>query len=189
MKTIRTKVYQFSELSKSAQETAKEWWKDMLNEDSYILDGFSEYCTERAKEEGFEDIELQYSLSYSQGDGLSFSGKLDTNKFLSENIRPLFTKVLSNNLTVEINGNTGRYCYASTSDIDMYLEYGKEYANIQNIIDELKGILENKYITLCKELEKTGYKWIESRYEDENVIADIEANEYYFTKDGKIFNK
>ena len=191
MRTIRTKVYQFSELSKQVQQTAIEWYKGILNNDADILQGFEDYCKEEAEKQGFNDIKIQYSFSYSQGDGLSFSCKnFNIKKFLTENTRlhkDSVINTLSNKLTVEINGNNSRYCYASRSDIDLYLDANKDYPNIQSIIPSLLTDLEDKYLTLCKELENIGYKWLEAAFEDESIIANIEANEYEFTIDGNRF--
>jgi len=193
MKTIRTKVYEFNELNDKAKQTAIEWYKNsVLAEDSDILFGFDEHCREEAEKFGFNDIKIQYSLSYCQGDGLSFScSNFDLKQFLTNNSRlhrNLLINVISSNCTVEIKGNTGRYCFASRSDIDLYLDANKDYPNIQTIIDLIKTELENTYLQLCNELENTGYKWIEDAYTDESIIESIEANEYNFTKDGKIFN-
>jgi hypothetical protein len=191
MRTIRTKVYQFSELSKQAQQTAIEWYKGILHNDPDILEGFEDYCHELAKKQGFNDIKVQYSFSYSQGDGLSFScNDFDIKKFLTENTRlhkDSVINALANNLTVVIKGNSQRYCYASRSDIDLYLDANKDYLNIQILIPSLLANLEDKYLDLCKELENIGYKWLEAAYEDTSIIENIEANEYEFTKDGNRF--
>ena len=189
MRTIRTKVYQFNELTETAQKKAIEWYKTILNNDGDILQFFNEYAKEKASENGFDNIKLQYSLSNCQGDGLSFScDNFDIEKFLNENSRlhrPLFIKVLSANLKVEMKGNTGRYCFASRSDIDLYLDnYKRNYPNIESLIECIKVELQDKYMALCRELEGEGYKEIESRYEDESIIEDIEANEYEFKADG-----
>jgi len=192
MRTIRTKVYQFSELSKAAQQKAIEWYKGFLNEDPDILFGFEDYCSERAKEVGFYDINVQYSLSYCQGDGLSFSGKIDLQKLIPEivpGIKKSALNAIINNCSYKLTGNNGRYCFASKSDIDLWLDNytNKDKPNIQKVVDKILAGLEDIYIDLCKELEKTGYKWIESAYEDENVINNIEANKYEFKADGTIF--
>lgn len=193
MKTIRTKVYQFSELSEQAKKVAiererKDYWE--YGEPLYFFD---EYCNEQAALFGFTDCKFQWSLSYSQGDGLSFScGSFDLKKFLSEHSPKLKQSVidtLSCYLTTEIKGNTGHYCYAHKNDVSISLDvYRREYPNIDKLVAELELSLQSIYLQLCKELEREGYSWIEAEDKDESIIDRIESNEWEYTQDGKRFN-
>jgi hypothetical protein len=192
MKTIRTKVYQFNELNDKAKSYAIEQERNDYQQHGEPLYFFEEYCKDRAAEEGFNDCQFQWSLGYCQGDGLSFScNDFDLKKFLTENTRlSRFINVYAANLKVEIKGNTGRYCFASRSDVDLYLEnYKKDYPNFESLIPHLLECLEGKYLALCKELQETGYKWIEAEDEESAIIDRIEANEYDFTADGKRFHQ
>lgn len=191
MRTIRTKVYSFDELSKPAQQKAIEWYKTILNNDSDLLEFYPEYCKEVAKEEGFEDITVQYSLSNCQGDGLSFKCEtLDIERMIKEaipNVKQSVVKAIKGNCSWYIKGNTGHYCYAAKSDVDFYLDVNKDYPNIENAVTIVREYIENQYMALCKELEKNGYAEIDYRYTDESIIDTIVANEYEFTKDGNRF--
>jgi predicted nucleotidyltransferase len=192
MRTIRTKVYRFDELSDSAKEKAVERERNEYYEYGEPLFMFDDYCHEQAKEIGFYDCKFQWSISYSQGDGLSFSGKIDAEDLIKKcmpDIKKSVAKVLADNISIEINGNTGRYAYAAKSDVDIWMDnYSRhDYANIQKLVDKLKACLENIYMNLCKELEKEAYSWIESENEDSAIIDRIQANEYEFTKDGNRF--
>jgi hypothetical protein len=192
MRTIRTKVYQFKELNENAKEVAIEWYR---KDQEIFLDFFNEYSKEQIELAGFKgNVELSYSLSNCQGDGLSFS--CDYYDKLNE----LFIEVLGygkqktidcliNNCSFELKGNKGRYCYASKSDFDFYLDnyYVKSQENIDEIITQVRQKLEDLYIDLCKDLESQGYKEIEYQYSDENIIENIIANEYEFTAAGNIF--
>ena len=192
MKTIRTKVYQFNELNKNAKENAIEWYK---KDQEIFLDFFNEDAKEQIENAGFKgNIQMQYDLSYSQGDGLSFScdyyDKL--NKLFTEVLGPGKQKTIDcfiNNCSFELKGNNGRYCYASKSDLDFYLDnyYVKSQENIDEIITQVRAKLEDLYIDLCKDLESQGYKDIEYQYSDENIIENIIANDYEFTAAGNIF--
>lgn len=191
MKTIRTKVYQFNELSKAAQQTAIEDERNDYQKNGEPLYFFDEYCKDKAAEEGFKDCKFAWSLGYCQGDGLSFScDRFDLEQFFTNNtrLRQLFIKPLAAHCIVVLKGNDGRYAFASRSDVDLYLDANKDYPRIEEIIALLRTELEDKYLALCEELQKDGYKWIESEDEDNSIIDRIEANEYEFTKDGKRFN-
>jgi len=193
MKTIRIKIYKFEELSQEAQSNAIEQWRDRQD---VCLDFFNENSIEQINEAGFyDDIKLQYSLGYSQGDGLSFSCK----RIEWKTIEPLFTEVLGQGkektakLIFEYcsficKGNDGRYCFASKNDIDFTFEnYNREYQNIKEVVGNVLTKIENKYLELCKQLEKQGYSEIEYQQSDEAIKETILANDYEFTKDGNQF--
>lgn len=197
MKTIEIKLYKFSELSKEAKQTAIENWRKSNWESGDFLHFFEEDCNEQISEAGFESPAVSYSLSYSQGDGLSF--KADKYNKLSE----LFLKhlgqgkektaeLLAENCTQILKGNNGRYCFASKNDIDLYFEnysssINTDMVNCQKVLDKVLKDLENIYIELCKNLENQGYKQIKFENSDEYIIETIEVNDYDFTEDGEIY--
>jgi len=193
MRTVRTKVYSFNELSNEAQQKAIEKYR---NGSEIYLDFFNDAAIEQINNSGFyDDIKLQYSLGYSQGDGLSFSCK----RIEWKTIEPLFTEVLGQGkektakLIFEYcsficKGNDGRYCFASKNDIDFTFEnYNREYQNIKEVVGNVLTKIENKYLELCKQLEKQGYSEIEYQQSDEAIKETILANDYEFTKDGTQF--
>lgn len=194
MRTIRTKVYQFEELNKEAKQTAIETER---NTKEIILDWWNYDAIEQIETVGFiDDIKLQYSLSCSQGDGLSFSCKSIEKSIL----KSFFAEILGKNKekTIETimeycsfscTGNSGNhYCYASKSDIRY--EFDDYYANhpqIHSIVAKVEEKIEDLYMTLCKDLEKEGYAEIEYQYTDEYIIEDFENNEVEFLANGKRF--
>jgi len=193
MRTIRTKIYSFNELSNEAQQKAIEKYR---NGSEIYLDFFNDAAIEQINNSGFyDDVKLQYSLGYCQGDGLSFSCKRIEWKI----IEPLFieflgknkektAKLIFENCSFICKGNDGRYCFASKNDIDFTFEnYNREYQNIKEVVGNVLTKIENKYLELCKQLEKQGYSEIEYQQSDEAIKETIIANEYEFTKDGKQF--
>ena len=193
MRIIETEVYTFDELS----DDVKEKVINKFREDKEVfLDSFNEDCVYYAKEKGFEDIELQYSLGYCQGDGLSFSSEEYTmlkDLYLQElgKGKEKTAQLLADNSTFVCTGNTGRYCYASSPDIDLYIEnytssINTDCENINEVVSNVLKELEEKYIDVCSELETRGYNEIEYQQSDECIIEDIEVFGYEFTKDGKL---
>ena len=199
MNTITINLYSFNELSKEVQNKVIEKERDSKYENGDLLYFFKDYCIEQAKDKGFEDIILQYSLSYFQGDGLSFSAQKFTkleelfNEVLGAG-KQKTAKLLAENCTVIMKGNNGRYCYASKSDIDLYIENYTSSINVTstNNINEVVGKvlekLEDIYMDLCEELERTGYADIEYETSDEAIIETIEANDYTFEENGTLRN-
>ena len=193
MKTIEIELYEFTELSENAKNAAIE--KHKKNSEIF-LDFFSDDCREQIRENGFKgNIKLQYSLSCSQGDGLSFSCDY------FDNLNALFIEILGtekqktidtilNNISFKCNGNNGRYCYASKNDITLELDdycHVKSSTNIDNLISKVESKLKDLYIDLCKQLEKQGYDDIEYQYSDEYIAETLTENDCYFTIDGLIY--
>lgn len=198
MRIAETKVFTFDELSQEAKEVAIEKQRQWQYEYGEYLHFFQDTCEEHIMRAGFNGIKLQYSLSYCQGDGLSFSAES------YDNLEQIYldilgkgkektAKILADNTTFQAKGNDGRYCFASKSDIDMYLENWNsainvtDTDNIDEVIEVALSRVEDIYMELCKELEDMGYAEIEYQNSDEVIIENIKANDYEFTEDGLIF--
>ena len=189
MKTINT--YYFNELDDSAKEVAIEKFR---GEGDVYLEFFNDDCVETAKEHGFEGkIGLQYSLSYCQGDGLSFSCEW----FNSQKLHEIFVEVLGtgkdktietimNNSYFNLKGNGGRYCYAHEKDLDYEFDDNIHAPNIESVVEKVQEILRGKYFDLCKELEKRGYDEIDYQYSDEYISTELIEQEYEFLENGKL---
>lgn len=190
MKTIEIELYKFTELSENAKNTAIENERKKEIE----FDWFSDFCHDQISENGFKgNIKLQYSLSRSQGDGLSFYCDY------FDNLNDLFIQILGtekqktidtilNNIYFKCDGNNGRYCYASKNDITLELDdyKGNNYL-IHEIVSKVESKLKDLYIDLCNQLEKQGYEDIEHQYSDEYISETLTENDYYFTIDGLIY--
>lgn len=194
MKTIEIQLYKFAELSEDAQQVAINDQRQSNYEDNQSLYLFNDYCVDEIRNFGFNEPKVNYSLSYSQGDGLNFSAKSynDLTQMFINELGVHHSKMaafIANNCIVEIKGNTGRYAYASKSDIDIYLN---TYASIETplidqAIENVQSTLTEIYLDLCRKLENTGYTEIEYQNSDEAIIETIESNDYNFTIDGKIY--
>lgn len=195
MKVIETKV-KFEELNDDAKAVAIA--KHLENHD--IDQGcFNDDAALQIAGAGFEDAVLSYSLNNCQGDGLSFKAKR-YNK-LAELFAEVLGKgkektarLLADNMTQELKGNKGRYCYAGVSDVDIHLENWNSSINVTNtdrideVVAKVLSKLEDLYVELCGELEKQGYADFEGQMTDEFITEEIIANEYDFTEDGKRFD-
>lgn len=194
MRTIRTKVYKFEELVVDAQQNAIEEFQQ--NQEIH-LDFFNDDAKGQIEQAGFYDnVELQYSLSYCQGDGLSFScNRVEESVLLSFFAEILgkdkekTAKIIIENCSFENTGNKGsHYCYASTNDITFeFDDYSGTRNNIHEVVSQVEKKLAVKYFDLCKELENQGYKDIEYQRSEENVREILIENEYEFLANGKQF--
>jgi hypothetical protein len=190
-RTIRIKLYKFNELDEAGKKVAIEWYKRTLDEDSEILYFFKEDCKEYLLERGYEMEHLTYSLSSSQGDGLSFSATLTDKEAkireLCPNLKESVIKTIANNCYYKIEHNKGRYCFASPTDVEFYFDSSTLYPNIESVCREIQTGLRNEYMDICRKLEKQGYDEIDYQYTDESIIDNILSNDYEFTQDGKIY--
>ena len=198
MKTIRTKVYSFNELSEQAQQTAINNFRESQQQDSDYLHFFSDDISEQLKRHHIEiDTNgLCYSLNYRQGDGLSFSGSFDVGEMVNAALPQLSEKrqsIIKDLIhTIKSKANNGHYCYASKSDVDIEYNYNNFYqdthSNLYSLCETVLNHCEYLYMELCKDFEKQGYDSIEFQYSDECIKSNIEANDYQFLSNGNLFN-
>lgn len=191
MRIEQLKIYQIKELSKEAQQEAIEQYRNMNKDYLYF---FQDDCIEQLKDKFWDDVRLQYSLSYCQGDGLSFSGKLDLKKFL-ENVYSVklpkykIWAIDEYIYKVHSKGNTGHYCYSADNQIECDYNYydNKRRKNLDKLWDNILSEIKEYYMTICKDLEKQGYAQLDYENSDEYIIEHFEANEYEFLENGKIY--
>ncbi len=188
MRTIRTKIYKFEELSEDAQQTAIDKMREInVNYDSWH-DGILEGCKEKLDEVGFLNSEIWYTGFHSQGDGLCFDAKIDVSKFATtpneKRVVKLIDAGLIENPSILKTSFANHYSHENTRFVDY------DTTDKKNIDEALKDIcytIELNRIALCKDFYNTLYKDYEYLQSDEVVKETILANEYEFTKDGNIF--
>ena len=166
MKEVKIKVYTIKELN----ETAKEKALNLLREDN-SYDFLSEDLEERLRELLKDNkikvdyLQIYYSLSYSQGDGVCFVGNFEYKDY------PKFIK------------HIGNYNHKNSVEIDI-LDSESEEVMEDDICEEFKEIFDD----ICDQLEKIGYNYIEYVDSEENLIDMCEINEYTFLENGEMFN-
>jgi len=200
MKTLKIELYKFEELSKEAKENAIanyiEKNKDSITEMRNYM--FQDCLPDELQylEYSFTPTNFSYSLSYCQGDGLSFTFELDLEEYLNKYfsyLKDSEKNVITNYAVFESKPNN-RYCYAASSQVDLYLDnsiYDKP--NIEELINKVRIHLEDNYIDICGRLEKQGYREIYDWADDKHFIIDEIENEEHdkenpiFLKDGTIY--
>lgn len=195
------KVYDFNELSDTAKENARMKYRENFRE-SYM---FTEICEEKMKEDfPNSKLEVQYSLSYCQGDGLNVYGNFaisDIIRFVKEkyeDYNELFNKQEKRfadyleKQDIEITNrcnNHYSYYISKADDIRYYVELemeGNYYRDIPyNTIECIANMFNDCFKKYCKEMEDDGYSFF-YEVEDEEIIETWEANEYLgFTESGE----
>lgn len=166
MKKIQTKVYTFDELSDDSKEKARDWYRegnDMPMLASHLCNLVGEELDARGYTYGGNqetDIDVFYSLSNSQGDGLSFAAT-----------------VYKDEKTYKVT-QSGNYTHIYTMDAVEVLEDGSD-AEAPAILKEMRDV--------AKKIERAGYDEIEYENSAEYIDEILADTEYTFTEDGKRF--
>ncbi len=170
MKDYTVRRFAFSELSNHSRETAITKLQGTLleyldeREITDYLRGQIEFALGGYPD---EDIEIAYSLSYCQGDGVAIYG------MIRRADAPDLTWPEGADHVMLTRNSWGRhYSHYNSFSVDVCDEEGE-------IVDDFDGtgILETQLRDLCRELERAGYKYIEGMTSREAAIEYLENEE------------
>lgn len=210
--TVTTTYYQYDELNDDAKEKIKNWCLRERAEWGMFSEDVKQDLENLF---GKNDLDIEYSLNYSQGDGLNIYGEIDAEKvldFMGSNaagdMSLKYADVLSEDEKNIIRGycnydngywhdygkiiapkNPYSYtnCRASSIDIADSWTDELEYCGVTVDYDLLKKF-ENAVIDLFTELCDMYKKWgYEFFYEisDEEMSETCDANGWEFDEDGE----
>lgn len=205
--TVEYKVYKYIELTEEAKEKAKAWYLE--GREPFI---FTEMCEEDLYNLfGENELKVQYSLGYCQGDGFNIYGKIDAEsilKCLEEHNGGTQLEQFENALTekekktilhyAELCGEielpiNNRYCYCIARYVDVaeeweyILENHFDYSNVnKEALEKFENLVQEIFEKLCASYEEQGYEYF---YEisEEDLEEMCEANGYEFLADGTVF--
>lgn len=170
MKTIEIKLYEYKELSEEAQGKAiqtmfdinlfYEWWDFIYEDAENVQIKISGFDTDRGNyvKLDFMDQPIDTANLILENWGEKSTGYTEAQEF-KEKFDDLYNKYKDEN-----------------GVIDNY-EYDCE---LEELEEEFKNDLESVFLTMLT-------NEYEYRYSDEAIIETIEANEYFFTEDGDLF--
>lgn len=191
MQTIEVKLYEISELPEEARTKAI----DYLRERGYFdveADEIEERFKEKLKEYGLPTDDIQFSLSWSQGDGVAFYGNIDLHQLITETgMESEYTSLINYyELSATITRNSFGTHYSHWNTMDVYMERGREYVTTlsQEQGKELWDHIKDTVVKVSKELEREGYEMIEANQKEEYVVECAEANEMLFREDGRLWS-
>lgn len=183
-------VYTFDELPEESKQKAIDKWYE-TEDYCFLTDDLSEDLKANDKNIFEDKFNLSYSLSYCQGDGLSIKGSIDLEKFMRNICSKRMSDEKITDLTEKVkvfsNGNQGHYCYASTNDIDYEIYADGSDDEIVNVFrDEILPEIQDHYMSLCRELERTGYDILDYRMNFKEFTELCQSNNYYFRENGTL---
>jgi len=174
-KTYITKIigYEFSELSEDIQ---RDWYtkdSECLQYDAdecYIKPLVETFQEQLSEDYGATDIEVNYDLSYGQGDGCSFTAFFDVDTVLS-NLD--YWQDLADDLNsglIEIDdirvvrcGRSNYYCHENTCEVEIDWESNPEYSDkefdrLQELVDAVSTVLTGEIRDKLRVLKRDLYE-------------------------------
>lgn len=173
MKTYTVTRYGFAELSPEAQGKAIEKERSSLY--NFMPSEFVEETLRQELETQLgapNSLRLRFSLSYCQGDGVSFTGRLDREE------APLINwpkgATYAEFLPIDFH-----YCHAWTVRPELFNEEGEE---VTEGLEEFRAA----YVDICRRLEKVGYADIEGFSSEAAARESLEDVGEVFLIDGSV---
>ena len=194
-------VYTYDELSDEAKAKVKDLFLSWRGEGDNF---FTENCKD-ALAELFptSDLKVQYSLSYSQGDGFNTYGKLDVDDLLNvdlskyplkdskyitplsdkDAIKAVCEKADVTNIELPVNHP---YNYSLANRIEVVPDYDVELTDKETwLLGELEKFAQDVMGKINSAFESDGYDYFYEMSEEE--VRDMaDANGYEFTEDGEL---
>jgi hypothetical protein len=164
MQDYTVRRYSFEELGKEAQYKAIEDTRSLLNEwvpEEYLTEELQrELVSQLGGEAG--EVELRYSLSYSQGDGVATYGTLKREE------APHLSWP-DNVAYVELSRNSwsNHYSHYNTFNVQAFTEDEEE------VEGEGVSVLEGQLRDVCRDLARYGYDLIEKWTSEEAALTYI----------------
>ena len=211
MRTITTEnnIYKYDELNGKAQERVKEWYLSQFRTPEL----FSEMLAEDFEMIfGENDLDVEFSLNDSQGDGLNIYGDIHVDQILdaaekNENgisVLDDFNKMVGEHdkktvraysevygmVHVPCNNTIYSYCVADQIDYASECETNLEYNGCENIntdaLENFNKALVFLFAELCKMYEEWGYDYFYD-VDDDTLSEECEANGWEFYEDGTLY--
>ncbi len=151
-KTI--KVYKFAELDPKVRSKVLDRFREHAFDAEHISEQFDNILEER----GFEKPDVCWSLNYSQGDGVAFSGHVYSTPFFEWAIKgddPAYQKrmmesgvekflPLQKRCSIKVTNSDRRYCHWNSMDVEVNLDVNFVDLVPDGIQDEVLRYLEIK---------------------------------------------
>ena len=147
------------------QEQYAEWFlsDDIQNECGFLLKGDYGFVLPK-------DFNIYYSLSYSQGDGVAFIGKL---------FKRDASQIDFKNAYYIIFNNDSRYTHSHSFSIEAFDENGDEIEDTEYLYRQFRSISEK--------LEGIGYSYLERDFLDEAEEDLLNQDELVYLSNGKVW--
>jgi hypothetical protein len=185
MKKVTIDVYTVDELQGKAKENALQKIKDSMIDINF--DDFRFFANDELQYTYGLNATLSFDLNYCQGDGLRFvtdnlatDAIIDRLPFEKAFLDMLKALVKNDDLSVSTNdnGEFWRYSYSHARQVDVNFSVETQNSLLEATRQAIKKAFVDIYLSICKDLEKTGYECYEVTDEDAIEFANENENEY-----------
>lgn len=194
MRTIKTTLYQYEELSDAAKRKARQWYTSIP--DQFYAECVIEDATEIAALMGWEIDHIYYSGFSYQGDGAQFVGTMRYRKGCARAVKQyaaLDTEL--HRIALAWQDLQRRHFYSLRAKVTSRGHYSHEYCTSFDCEDKRNQYgwlndadIEKEIAEIGRDFMRWIYKQLEAEYyhsiSDEVVEENIIANEYEFTEEG-----
>jgi hypothetical protein len=198
----------YSQLSPSAQERARDWYRENIAIDYEWWDSTYDHWKAKLAELGFADAEIRFSGFSSQGDGASFTATITREIKLPPGllarleecraVRFALSRFAGERREIEascsitakiIRDIHSRYVHQHTIDAELSIEYGWDVSDETiEAIDSWARETEKSLTEEARDLSTEIYRELESDWDaiqaDDYVAEQLLANDYHFDEDG-----
>lgn len=188
MQTITINTYNITELTGTAQQRAKDliceriedWFLDVIKDEinNYYIPDF-------IHNKGFDADNVYYALSYSQGDGAMFEGRVNDITKFTNNKRAI--KVINEYGVYAKFTHKGRYYHEKSYDFTLdFPELKPTQYRLKEEFEKIEQNIIDVYEETCNEI----YKQLRDHHleltSEANIIKLAEGNGYQFNEEGHI---
>jgi hypothetical protein len=192
IRTIIDTVYTFDELDDDTQQKVIEKFAQQ-NMEWYEASDLTDQFEQVLEEYGFPHEDINWSLSWSQGDGVAFYGTFDIYKYLRvTKQRTKFNVLLKPDIYIDARFVRSSYANFYSHENTMITHVEAEHSQREltalevNTVERLKDqVIEDKE-RMSRRLERMGYDEFRYISSEEYIKEQIEANAYEFTWEGSI---
>lgn len=199
MKTIEIECRQIDEWDEATRKKILDEHRDINVDYQGWYDGVYQVWKEKLAGMGYEDVDISFSGFWSQGDGASFTGKVDILKWLQIQSNPKYSRIvrlLENNVTseldwsAEVTRHSSHYVHERTVSLQLTWYPNKVYdlPNVMLVLEAIEKDIDEDIIDQCRAI----YRDLEEEYEgqtsDEAVLDTLRVNEYEMNNTGKIYH-
>lgn len=203
MTTKTVTLYLFNELSDSAKEKARNWWREGSMDDCYWSESTLDEAKEQAVNMGLDIDKIYFRGFSSQGDGACYVGKwhaCDVKagetakdwgdspatkeiKRIAESFKEFAKEFPESSFSVT---HSGHYSHEYCTNFDISL--GQSQDNLEGFTRDDWNAAESNLIEIARDYMRWIYKQLETEYDyqnsDECVDEIIINNDYSFLEDG-----
>jgi hypothetical protein len=188
METMTINAYSITELTGTAQQRAKDSIYEII-EDVFldiIQDEINNYyIPDFINSKGFEADNVYYALSYSQGDGAMFEGRVNDIAKFTTNKRAI--KVINEHGIYAKFTHKGRYYHEKSYELTLdFPELKPTQYRLKEEFDKIEQNIIDVYESTCKEIYKQLKDHHDALTSEESIIDFADGNGYQFNDKGLI---